>query len=89
VLDLVQTPQDDTPPILVPEGTMFLMGDNRDNSMDSRFPAIANEGIGLVPQDNLVGRATVMMWSTDGSASWIKPWTWLTAARWNRIGGTF
>ncbi|MBU6268224.1 MAG: signal peptidase I, partial [Sphingomonadales bacterium] len=89
VLDLASTPQDDTPPILVPEGTMFLMGDNRDNSMDSRFPAVANEGIGLVPQDNLVGRATVMMWSTDGSASWYKPWTWLTSARWSRIGGGF
>jgi len=89
VLDLAQTPQDDTPPILVPEGSLFLMGDNRDNSMDSRFPAIANEGIGLVPQDNLVGRATVMMWSTDGSARWYMPWTWLTAARWHRIGGTF
>jgi len=89
VLDLTSTPQDDTPPILVPEGSLFLMGDNRDNSMDSRFPAIANEGIGLVPQDNLVGRATIMMWSTDGSASWIKPWTWLTSARFNRIGGTF
>ncbi|MDE2405022.1 MAG: signal peptidase I [Sphingomonadales bacterium] len=89
VLDLLNTPQDDTPPILVPEGTLFLMGDNRDNSMDSRFPAIANEGIGLVPQDNLVGRATIMMWSTDGSASWIKPWTWFTAARWHRIWGTF
>ena len=89
VLDLAQTDQDNTPPILVPEGSLFLMGDNRDNSMDSRFPAIANEGIGLVPQDNLVGRATLMMWSTDGSASWLLPWTWFTAARWNRIGGTF
>jgi len=89
VLDLADTPQDDTPPILVPEGTLFLMGDNRDNSMDSRFPAIANEGIGLVPQENLVGRATLMMWSTDGSAEWYKPWTWVTSARWSRIGSTF
>jgi signal peptidase I len=30
-----------------------------------------------------------VMFSTDGSAEWIKPWTWFTAARWNRIGGTF
>ena len=42
-----------------------------------------------MPQDNLVGRATIMMWSTDGSVVWYEPWTWLTAARWNRIGGTF
>lgn len=89
VLDLGTLPQDNTPPVVVPEGTLFLMGDNRDNSMDSRFPAIEGGGIGLVPQDNLVGRAGIMMFSTDGSASWFKPWTWFTATRWNRIGGTF
>ena len=89
VLDLDHTPQDDTLPVIVPEGDLFLMGDNRDNSMDSRFPAVAGEGIGLVSQDNLVGRATIMMWSTDGSVVWYEPWTWLTATRWSRIGGTF
>ena len=88
VLDFGFRPQDDTEPRVVPEGDLFLMGDDRDNSMDSRFPAVPGGGVGLVPQDNLVGRATVMMWSTDGSAEWIKPWTWFTAARWNRIGGT-
>ncbi|OYW46711.1 MAG: signal peptidase I [Novosphingobium sp. 12-63-9] len=89
VVDLGFRPQDDTPPVIVPEGHMFLMGDNRDNSMDSRFPAVEGGGIGLVPQENLVGRATIVMWSTDGSANWFLPWTWFTAARWNRIGGTF
>ncbi len=89
VLDLGETPQDDTPPIVVPEASLFLMGDNRDNSMDSRFPAVAGQGIGIVPQANLIGRAKIMMFSTDGSSSWLKPWTWFTAARWNRIGGTF
>ncbi len=89
VLDLGPRPQDDTPPVVVPEGKLFLMGDNRDNSEDSRFEAVPGGGIGLVPQDNLVGRATVMMFSTDGSSEWIKPWTWFTAARWDRIGGTF
>ena len=89
VLDFGSRPQDDTAPVVVPEGQLFLMGDDRDNSMDSRFEAMAGGGIGLVPQDNLVGRATVMMWSTDGSAEWLKPWTWFTAARWDRIGGTF
>lgn len=77
---------DNTGVYIVPEGSFFAMGDNRDNSMDSRFPAIEGGGIGIVPQDNLVGRATVMMFSTDGSASWLKPWTWFTAARWGRIG---
>ncbi|MFM9936292.1 MAG: signal peptidase I [Novosphingobium sp.] len=89
VLDLGYRPQDDTPPVIVPVGHVFLMGDNRDNSMDSRFPAIEGGGIGLVPQDNLVGRATIVMWSTDGSANWFLPWTWFTAARFNRIGGLF
>jgi signal peptidase I len=89
VLDFGQTPQDDTPAVVVPEGHLFMMGDDRDNSMDSRFPAIPGQGIGIVPQDNLVGRATIMMFSTDGGAEWLKPWTWFTAARWDRIGGMF
>ncbi len=89
VLDLGYRPQDDTVPVVVPEGQLFMMGDNRDNSMDSRFPAMEGSGIGLVPQKNLVGKAAIMMWSTDGSANWFLPWTWFTAARWNRIGGTF
>jgi signal peptidase I len=88
VLDFGTRPQDDTAPVVVPADHLFMMGDNRDNSMDSRFPAMPGGGVGLVPQDNLVGRATVMMFSTDGSAEWIKPWTWFSAARWNRIGGT-
>ncbi len=89
VLDLGRTPQDDTLPVVVPADSLFMMGDNRDNSMDSRFAAIPGEGIGIVPQKNLVGKATIMMFSTDGSSVWYKPWTWVTAARWNRIGGTF
>ncbi|MGD9470937.1 MAG: signal peptidase I [Novosphingobium sp.] len=89
VLDLGRTPQDDTAAVIVPEGMLFLMGDNRDNSQDSRFPATPGGGIGLVPQDNLVGKATIVMWSTDGSSEWLKPWTWFTAARWSRIGSTF
>lgn len=85
-LDLGTTPQDDTGVYIVPEGDMFVMGDDRDNSLDSRFPATPNGGVGMVPQRNLVGRASVMIFSTDGSASWLMPWTWFNAARWGRIG---
>ncbi len=89
VLDFGDFPQDNYGPIVVPEGTFFAMGDNRDNSQDSRFPVEPNGGVGLVPQDNLVARATIMMWSSDGSAEWYNPISWITATRWDRIGDRF
>ena len=79
---------DDTATVIVPEGQLFVLGDNRDNSMDSRFPAQAGGGVGLVPMENLVGRAEIIAWSSDGGAEWLLPWTWFTAARWDRIGNT-
>lgn len=86
VLDFGPQFQDNFAPIIVPEGEMFVMGDNRDNSQDSRFPAEPKGGVGLVPQDLLLARATVIMWSTDGSAEWLLPWTWFTALRGERLG---
>jgi len=86
VLDFGLVEQDTTPVAVVPEGHVFMMGDNRDNSLDSRFPAEVGRGVGLVPIENLVGRASFMFFSTDGTAEWLKPWTWFTAARWDRIG---
>ncbi|KPF65000.1 signal peptidase I [Porphyrobacter sp. AAP60] len=88
VLDFGLTQGDAYAPQTVPAGSLFVMGDNRDNSRDSRFAAVAGDAVGLVPQDLLVGRAAIIVWSTNGSAEWIKPWTWFSAARWNRIGDT-
>jgi len=89
VLDVAQTDADDTRLFTVPAGHLFLMGDDRDKSADSRFPAIEGNGIGFVPVQNLEGRAWVSVFSTDGSANWFLPWTWFTAARWHRIGEKF
>ena len=90
ILDIYEGSEGDTTePFVVPDGYMFLMGDNRDRSADSRFPAREGEAIGMVPQENLVGRALVSVFSTDGTAEWIKPWTWFSAARWERVGETF
>lgn len=80
---------DNTPAYIIPENHVFAMGDNRDRSSDSRFPAREGGAIGLIPVENLVGRAMFTVFSTDGSANWLLPWTWFTAARWNRVGEGF
>ena len=79
---------DDTEAFVVGEDEIFLMGDNRDRSADSRFPA-DGKAIGIVPQKNLVGRALISVFSTDGSSRWLLPWTWFTAMRPERIGQGF
>ena len=81
-IDLCETPQDNTAPEIVPEGHIFLMGDNRDNSEDSRFPVIAG-GLAMLPIENLVGRAEFLTFSLDGSTT-LNPLTWLGAFRGGR-----
>jgi signal peptidase I len=89
VIDQVNTSvADNFPAVKVPQGRLFLMGDNRDDSLDSRY-SIAEGGVGMVPLDHVVGRAAIVFWSTDGSSSYLKPWTWFTALRASRIGTTF
>ena len=76
---------DNYPEIHVPRDKVFLMGDNRDNSADSRFP-LAQGGLGgPVPWENIGGRAEFITFSLDGSASW-NPLTWPRSFRPGRAG---
>lgn len=81
-LDLAETPQDNTEPMIVPEGHVFLMGDNRDNSEDSRFDPLLG-GLGMLPIENVVGRAEFITFSLDGSTG-VNPVSWFTAIRSDR-----
>ena len=75
---------DNTRVFIVPEHMYFMMGDNRDNSLDSRVSPF-DGGVGFVPAENLVGKAQVVLFSWDEGASIFKPWTWFTKARWGRF----
>jgi signal peptidase I len=78
----VGQPGDDTDVYVVPEGRYFMMGDNRDNSLDSRWPR--ELGVGLLPADNIVGKAELVLASWKPGAAVYKPWTWLNL-QWNRF----
>ncbi len=72
---------DDTEEYIVPEGHYFMMGDNRDNSRDSRY---MNE-VGFVPAANLVGRAEMVFVSVDDTIRWYNPISWFTSMRLDRF----
>ncbi len=73
-------PLDNTEVFTVPSGTYFFMGDNRDNSQDSRTPRV-----GIVPEENLVGRAEVIFFSLGENARFWEIWKWPSAVRWSRL----
>lgn len=83
--DLAGGPRDDTPLVTVPPDSYFVLGDNRDDSADSRL-SIADGGVGMVPAANLVGRASVIFFSLDAHARLVDPSTWIASIRADRIG---
>lgn len=73
---------DNTMEYSVPEGHVFMMGDNRDNSSDSRLEA---DGFAYVPIENMVGKAEVVMFSNTDSLTWWNPISWVMSLRGNRF----
>ena len=87
-IDLGRSPGDDFPAVRVPADHLFLMGDNRDRSADSRFALGApDNGLGgPVPWENIGGRAEFITFSLDGTTQMLSPATWVDAFRPGRAG---
>ena len=88
-IDLGYTSEvDDVARLKVPAGHVFLMGDNRDKSADSRV-SLDNQGLGgPVPVENIGGRAEFITFSLDGTSQYLNPISWFTALRGGRAGGS-
>ena len=85
-VELGRSPEDNFGPITIPAGHLWLMGDNRDDSADSRVPEWQGGLGGPVPWENIGGRAEFITFSLDGSTVWYNPLTWFEALRSGRAG---
>lgn len=81
---LSEGPLDNLPAVTVPPGRLFVMGDNRDDSADSRVP-VREGGVGLLPVQNLVGRVDALVGSWDLAVRQQPVWTWPSGLRPSRF----
>ncbi|WP_298337723.1 signal peptidase I [uncultured Erythrobacter sp.] len=87
IIDHRNQPNDNFGPYIIPENNVFVMGDNRDESADSRAAAEMSGLGGGIPLENIGGRAEFITFSLDGSATW-NPLSWFSAMRGDRAWTT-
>jgi len=87
VIDHQEQPHDNYGPIIIPEDHVFVMGDNRDHSADSRASILESGLGGAIPLENIGGRAEFITFSLDGSTTW-NPLSWFSSMRGDRAWST-